>query len=135
MRGSVARALRKECNFVPSETRDYQEIEFTVRRQIYQFGDDGTGKTEMQLVWREVPAILIECTSGARKIYKYLKRKWTNLDYEASFNKLPSVADLENIANQVMADEELVNSMKDLKKSGKIIKENNDNRGEDLKGE
>lgn len=135
MRGSVARALRKECNFVPSADRDYQEIEFTVRRQIYQFGDDGTGKTEMQLVWREVPAILIECTSGARKIYKYLKRKWTNLDYEASFNKLPSVADLENIANQVMADEELVNSMKDLKKSGKIIKENNDNSGEDHKGE
>jgi hypothetical protein len=110
MRGSVARELRKECGYHPKDTRNYQEIEFVVKRQIYQL--DGE---EVKLVWREVPAFLIECTSGSRKIYKYLKRKWTNLDYEASFNKLPSVADLENIATQVIEDEELTKAMRDSK--------------------
>ena len=122
MRGKIARALRKECDFVPSSERSYQEIEFVVRRQIYQFGPDENGTSSMRLVWRDVPAFLVECTSGSRKIYQYLKRKWTNLEYEASFNKLPSVADLENIANQVMEDEELTEAMIDSKNktTGKI---------------
>lgn len=117
MRGSVARALRKECNFDPHMDRDYQEIELEVRRQIYQFGTDENGKTDLQLVWRKVPAYLVECTSGSRKIYQYMKKKWTNIYHEATFNKLPSIADLENIANEVMKDDELKEQMKSLRKT------------------
>jgi len=129
MNGKTARALRKECGFHPNDKRDYQEIEFTVRRKIWQFGVDAEGKTTTNLAWSDVPAYLKECTSGARKIYKYMKRKWTNINYEASFNKLPSAADLENIANTVIDDEELIENMKNMK--NKI----NNNSDEDRKGE
>ena len=116
MRGSVARALRKEVGFEPDDDRSYQEIEFVVKRQIYQFGSDENGLTDLKLVWRDVPAFLIECTSGSRKMYKYLKRKWTNLEYEASFSQLPSLADLENVANTITDDKDLTKEMIDSKK-------------------
>jgi len=115
MRGKIARELRKECVFNPNDFRDYQEIEVETKKQIYQFGSDKDGKTEINLVWRVVPAFITECTSGGRKIYKYLKRKWNNLDHEATFNKLPSIADLENIAKEIMSDEELKTEMKKLR--------------------
>ena len=115
MRGSVARALRKSVGFEPDDKRDYQEIEFTVKRQIYSFLPEGDGKTTVGLVWRDVPAYLIECTSGARKIYKYLKRKWVNPSYEVQFSKLPSLADLENVANTIKEDGEFKEELKNLR--------------------
>jgi len=117
MNGKIARALRKECNYTPSDTRNYQEIEFVVKKQIYQLDGD-----KVKLVWRDVPAFLIECTSGARKVYQYMKKKWNNPEYEVSLNKLPSLADLENIENIVTKDEDLTKEMIDSKKktTGKL---------------
>ena len=120
MRGSVARELRKACKFVPKEKRTYQDIEFTVRRQIYQFGLGGV----VDLVWRDVPAYLIECTSGSRKVYKYFKRKWNNPDFVAEFSTLPSAEDLDELAKTVMDDEELTDAMIASKKknTGRVDK-------------
>lgn len=114
MRGSVARELRRACQFVPKEERTYQDIEFIVRRQIYQFGLEG----EVTLAWRDVPAYLIECTSGSRKLYQYMKRKWNNPELEVQFSKLPSIEELEELKKQVLDDEELTEAMIESKKKG-----------------
>jgi len=107
MRGKVARELRKHVNFVPSAPRSYTEHEVTVHRKILSMKEGEDGKLEADLVWRDVPAFITECVDAKRNLYRFLKRKYMNLDYEMSVTRLPSEDDLAELAYDIMKDEEL----------------------------
>lgn len=107
MNGRVARELRKHVKFHPNDHRAYTEHEVVVRRQILSMREGENGKLEADLVWRDVPAFITECVDAKRNLYRFLKRKYMNLDYEMSITRLPSEDDLAELAYNIVNDEEV----------------------------
>lgn len=104
----MARALRQGLNYKinqkEKEDREYHTLEYDVIRPIYSFDPE---KGEVKIVKRQVSAYTIECISGGRKIYQYLKKKWYNRDLEANFAQLPELSELEDIATKIAQDTEI----------------------------
>lgn len=144
MRGSIARALRKEINFDPNAERDYQTIELTAIKPIRQFGfNEETKEPFIKVVHRPVPVQIVECIDGARKVYQYMKKKWNNPDHEVNFQQLPSESDVQELEDKIMNDEEVQKLVEDKKWADRQAKwdhdkkrreeklEENDNASED----
>ena len=114
MRGSVARALRKEVGFNPNAKREYTVHEVTVIRPILSYNHE---EKRAEIVKRPVSAFIEECTDGARSFYQYLKKKWVRPDYEMVLNQLPEVDELAKLAREVLSDEEVVEDLKSKNKT------------------
>lgn len=104
MRGKAARALRKAINYHPRNDREYFDFTHKVKRSIMQVEPQEDGSIKFNTVERVVEAYTIECISGDRKIYKYLKRKYTNINHEEQFNMLPEQGELDDIQQQFQED-------------------------------
>lgn len=98
MRGKVAKALRKEIGFVPKNRRIYRAFSVPVMRDILQWN---TETQEVSMVRREVEATIIECTSGDRKLYQYLKRKYKNFEHEETLRELPTQQELRELETTI----------------------------------
>lgn len=101
MRGKVAKALRKEVGFTPKAKREYQTFIIPTVKKILQY-DSENGK--VNIVDREVESRIVECVTGSRKLYKYLKRKYMNFEHEEVLNELPSAKELRDLQQEIATD-------------------------------
>ena len=120
MRGKVARELRKEVGFIPKENREYLEHEFTRIRKILSYDFEKKG---VSIVERPVSVFIKECVTTSRSLYKYLKRKWNNPDYEMMLNNLPEAKDLQALTQTILQDEEVIRDLKEKKKVKRLPEE------------
>ena len=104
MRGTVARALRKVASFEVHAPREYRTFTIPKKGMIYQF--DPVLK-ETKLVERTVDKEIEECVTGCRKVYRYLKKTYSqfkndpNLDnIELPFTSLPTKEELNKIERE-----------------------------------
>lgn len=106
MRNKIAKALRKSLNYKISskekEERNYKTLTMPSTRKrtlVYNF-DTGEFETKVGGGNSE----LIECVSGARKMYKYLKRKYMNFEHEETLTPLPTHEELQKLEQEIIAD-------------------------------
>lgn len=106
MRNKIAKALRKELKYkISSEekaNREYKTLTMpSTRKHTLQFNWEtgelkpkrGSGNSE-----------LIECVSGDRKMYKYLKNKYKNFNHEESLSILPSGKELNELQAKILSE-------------------------------
>lgn len=98
MNGRTARAIRKEVGFIPSAKRDYHTFLVTGWDNVMRY-NSMTGSIDS--VYKEVEKETVECVSGARKVYKYMKRKFYNVDHEESFNKFPDQEEINELTETI----------------------------------
>jgi hypothetical protein len=98
MNGKVARELRKIADFKPHEKRDYET--WTVGTKIgtiFRILEDGN----VELTDREIECTVIECVSPERKIYRELKRKFSQFkltgEVNLQFNEMPDKKFMEDL--------------------------------------
>lgn len=106
MRNKIAKALRKSLNYKinskEKEERNYKTLTMeSSRKHTLRYNFD-TG--EFETVRGGGKSELIECVSGARKMYKYLKRKYMNFEHEETLTPLPNQEELMQLEQQIIAD-------------------------------
>ena len=102
MRGKVARELRKAIGVKNKrEERNYHTFLVDGKSNVRQL-DTTTG--EVNLVLRTVEKETVECVSGDRKIYKYMKRKYHNEELEADFRPMPTKEDIDELTETIKDD-------------------------------
>lgn len=99
------------------------DFSFQVPRKILQFEDDGKGGYKKKEITRVVEHYVKECVSGDRKLYKYFKKKYNNVNHEEQFNALPSQEDLNDTIKQFQEDFRTI-------ERGGISSENEQDHGE-----
>ena len=98
MRGKIARKLRQLAEFIPGDKRKYQTWEVTRKRRILQFD---SVKKEIRSVIRDVQCPIVECTEPKRMLYKFLKKKYNNINAEMEVVPLPTTEELNGITEQI----------------------------------
>ena len=63
--------------------------------------DTETG--EVNTVRRRVEKLNVECVSGDRKIYQYMKKKYVNPNYIMDVNKFPDKSAIEELQNTIQS--------------------------------
>lgn len=106
MRNKIAKALRKHLKYKISseekEEREYKTLTMpSTRKHTLQFNWE-TG--EMKAKRGSGNSELIECVSGGRKLYKYLKRKYMDFNHETTLSVLPSEGELNDLQKQILND-------------------------------
>lgn len=98
MRGKIARKLRQLAEFNPGDSRTYQTWELMRKRNIMQY--DSVEK-KVNIVQRDVSCPLVECTDPKRILYKFMKKKYNNLNAEMEVVPLPTTEELNVITEQI----------------------------------
>jgi len=104
MRNKAAKALRRslkyKINTKEKQDRDYQEFDVESTRKHTARYDPITG--EVKAVRGNGQSTIIECVSGDRKMYKYLKRKYMNFNHEEVLTPLPDQGVMDDIQEQYL---------------------------------
>jgi hypothetical protein len=106
MRNKIAKALRKELKYKISSKEKANRVYKTLtmpstRKHTLQFNWE-TG--EMKAVRGSGNSELIECVSGDRKMYKYLKNKYKNFNHEESLSVLPNQKELDELQAKILKE-------------------------------
>ena len=103
MRGKVARNLRKATEFVPKNKRTYKTFELEGKRKLTAQINSDTG--EIKPVMSRGRSFITECVTAERKLYKYAKRKYMNIEHEEVLTPLPDDAELNKLQDEIIAQE------------------------------
>ena len=112
MRNKIAKALRRELKYkISSEekaNREYKTLTMpSTRKHTLRFNWE-TG--EMQAVRGTGNSELIECVSGDRKMYKYLKNKYKNFNHEESLSVLPNQKEMDELQAKILSEMSVENA-------------------------
>lgn len=100
MRGKTAREIRKVLNYSPKNEREYHTFSLTGWGNVLQYNPETGGVKQVR---RRVDKVNIECVSGDRKIYKYMKRKYNEPHLEMSMNKFPEEQEMDKLKREISA--------------------------------
>ena len=103
MNGRTARAIRKALKYeVRNEERprEYHTFSLMGWGNVMQYNTE-TG--EVKTVRRRVEKFNVECVSGDRKVYQYMKKKYVNPNYVMDVNKFPEKSEIEELQNTIQS--------------------------------
>ncbi len=101
MNGKVAREIRKALKYKPTNPREYHAFNLEGWGNVLQYNSETGAVKEVR---RRVEKVNIECVSGDRKIYRYMKRKYNEPNLEMSLNKFPTQQEMDELQNHIKDD-------------------------------
>lgn len=93
------KALRKALKYKPRNKREYETHLLPTTGLVAQINEDGTVEVVEKIVDKQV----IECVSGDRKVYQFMKKKLHNIDHEETLNELPSKQELNELTKDILS--------------------------------
>ena len=110
MNGRVAREIRQALSYHPrskEKPREYHTFLVEGWTHVLQY-DTVTGETKN--VRRRGERENVECVSGDRKVYQYMKKKYVNPQYHTDLTKFPEKKEMDSLKDEIkgamMASEE-----------------------------